>query len=104
MSRERLSDAQIEEALAGLKGWAREGDALVKRFRFGTYMDGIAFVNAVAGRAEAADHHPDLEVSWGRVVVRLTTHDAGGITSKDVALAREIEGLASTALPTAQEV
>jgi 4a-hydroxytetrahydrobiopterin dehydratase len=89
----KLHEAAVGAALEGLPGWSRRGDELVKTFRFDRYLDGIAFVDALAARAEAADHHPDLGVHWGRVEVRLTTHDAGGITEQDVDLARQIESL-----------
>lgn len=91
MERERLSDIAIQRELGRLPGWARRGETLVKSFSFPTYLAGIAFVQQVAERAEAADHHPDLDVRYGRVTCTLSTHSAGGITAKDLALAGEIE-------------
>lgn len=88
-----LTDAEITAGLATLPGWAREGDEIVKTFDCGTFPAAIAFVVRIGFFAEAADHHPDLDVRWKRVRVALTTHDAGGLTAKDLDLAREIEGI-----------
>ena len=88
-----LTDAEITTGLATLPGWAREGDEIVKTFDCGTFPAAIAFVVRIGFFAERADHHPDLEVRWKRVRVALTTHDAGGLTAKDLDLAREIEGV-----------
>ncbi len=83
-----LTEAQIKEALRTLPGWARDGDALARQFTFKSFPDAVAFVNRLAPHAEAADHHPDLLVSYRRVTVRWSTHSDGGITEKDVAGAR----------------
>ncbi len=91
----KLSDAEIASGLAGLPEWAREGDEIVKTFDCGTFPGAIAFVVRIGFFAEKADHHPDLDVRWKNVRVALTTHDAGGLTAKDLDLAREIEGIAS---------
>ena len=89
-----LSDAELSEALAGLSGWAREGDMIVKTYELPTFPAAIAFVDEIAERAEAANHHPDLDIRYRKVRVALSTHDEGGITEKDVALATEIQALA----------
>ena len=88
-----LTDAEITTGLATLPGWAREGDEIVKTFDCGTFPAAIAFVVRIGFLAERVDHHPDLDVRWKRVRVALTTHDAGGLTGKDLDLAREIEGV-----------
>ena len=88
-----LTDAEITTGLAMLPGWAREGDEIVKTFDCGTFPAAIAFVVRIGFFAERVDHHPDLDVRWKRVRVALTTHDAGGLTGKDLDLAREIEGV-----------
>lgn len=90
----RLTDDEVTAALAGLPGWAREGDAIVKTFECPTFPGAIDFVVAVAERAESANHHPDIDIRWRRVRLALTTHDAGGLTDKDIALATDIEALA----------
>lgn len=90
----KLSDDAITAGLGGLAGWSREGDAIAKTYAFGSYMDGIAFVNGAAEAAEAADHHPDMAVGYKRVTVTLTTHSSGGISQKDLDLATELNSLA----------
>jgi 4a-hydroxytetrahydrobiopterin dehydratase len=92
-----LSDAELAEALAALPGWTREGDVIEKTYELPTFPGAISFVGEIADRAEAANHHPDLDIRYRRVRVALSTHDEGGITEKDVALANEIEGLAEAA-------
>ncbi|HWH13788.1 MAG TPA: 4a-hydroxytetrahydrobiopterin dehydratase, partial [Miltoncostaeaceae bacterium] len=89
-----LDDDQIRSALAGLPGWERDGDALVREFTHADFLQAVLFVNRVAGAAEAADHHPDVDIRWNRVLIRLSTHSAGGVTDRDVALAGRISGLA----------
>jgi 4a-hydroxytetrahydrobiopterin dehydratase len=87
----KLSDAKVETALKSLTGWRRDGDFIAKDFRFRTFLAGIRFVDAVALIAEAQEHHPDIQVVWTTVTLKIQTHDEGGITEWDVALAREIE-------------
>lgn len=90
-----LDDDELGRGLAALPGWEREGASIVRRFaRDGGFMGSLAFVNAIAEPAERMDHHPDLEISWSTVTVRLSTHSEGGITARDLALAREIDALA----------
>jgi len=90
---ERLDDDAIAEALAGLPGWSRAGDEIVKTFERPTFPDAIAFVVHIGFLAEAMDHHPDLDVRWRRVRVALTTHDSAGLTRNDIDLAGAIEEL-----------
>ena len=94
---ELLDDTAIAAALADLDGWERDGDALVRALRFPSFLDAIAFIVRVADVAEAADHHPELTNVYWNVSVRLTTHDAGGITARDVDLARAIDGVVDPA-------
>ena len=89
-----LDLAEIATALAALPGWAREGDALAKTFKFGSFREAMSFMVRVSFEAEAMDHHPDWTNVYNRVVVRLNTHDAGGkVTAKDVELAGKIQAL-----------
>jgi 4a-hydroxytetrahydrobiopterin dehydratase len=81
----KLSAAKIKARLSKLPGWSKKGNALVKQFTFKGFPDAIAFVTRLAFDAEAADHHPDLLVSYKRVTVTWSTHDAGGVTAKDFA-------------------
>ena len=88
-----LVDAEITAALEALAGWAREGDEIVKTFDCGSFADAIAFVVRVGFLAERADHHPDIDVRWKNVRIALTTHDANGLTNRDLDLATEIEAI-----------
>lgn len=88
-----LTDAEITAGLSALPDWTREGDEIVKTFDCGTFAAAIAFVVRIGFCAERADHHPGIDVRWKRVRLSLTTHDAGGLTVKDLDLAREIEGI-----------
>ena len=81
----------ITTRLATLGGWEREGDEIVKTFELPTFPDAIAFVTRIADRAEAANHHPDIDIRWRNVRIALSTHDAGGLTDLDFDLATEIE-------------
>jgi 4a-hydroxytetrahydrobiopterin dehydratase len=91
--RHALSDLEIQRALGTLPGWARRGDALVKTYTMRTFPEVISLVNRVADEAERANHHPDIDIRYNKVVFTLSTHDAGGITKKDLDLAAAIEKL-----------
>ena len=91
----KLSDSDIETRLAGLPGWKRGGDALVKTITFASFPDAIAFVTRLAFSAEEADHHPDLAISYRKVTVTWSTHSAGGITDKDFEGAKQSDMIAS---------
>jgi len=86
-----LSDEEIETQLP--EEWTREGDELVRTYEFDSYLDGIGFASGAGGVAEEAWHHPEMIINWGEVEVRLTTHDAGGITEKDIDLAERFDGI-----------
>jgi 4a-hydroxytetrahydrobiopterin dehydratase len=86
-----LPDESINQRLEALPGWTREGDEIVKTYELPSFPDAIAFVTRVADLAERANHHPDLDIRYRNVRVALSTHDQGGITDKDFALAAEIE-------------
>ena len=76
-------------------GWSRSDDgvALTRTYRFKNFAEAFAFLTRVAAHAEAVDHHPEFTSVWNRVDFRLTTHDAGGVTARDIELARAIDGL-----------
>jgi 4a-hydroxytetrahydrobiopterin dehydratase len=80
-----LSSKDIAHRLDAAPGWRVEGDALVRQYVFASFPDAIAFATRLAFDAEAADHHPDLTISYKRVTVRWSTHDEGGVTDKDFA-------------------
>ncbi len=88
----KLSPEQIAEKLKALPGWQYKDNAISKLFRFKEFMDGIRFVDRVAQIAEAADHHPDISISYTRVTFTCSTHREGGVTEKDLRLAHSIEG------------
>jgi len=76
-----------------LPGWVSIGETIHKEVTFDSYMAGIDFINRLADIAEKENHHPDLTVGWCKVVVSFSTHDAGGVTVKDIAMAKEVEKL-----------
>jgi 4a-hydroxytetrahydrobiopterin dehydratase len=88
-----LDDSAIESALRELPGWRREGDNIVKTFQFDDFRSAMLFVNRVADAAEAANHHPDIDIRWNKVTFALSTHSAGGLTENDTKLAHRIERL-----------
>jgi 4a-hydroxytetrahydrobiopterin dehydratase len=88
-----LTDEQVDAAAAELDGWERTGGALRRSVTFGSFLDGIEAVRRVADLAERRDHHPDIDIRWRTVTFALVTHSEGGITDKDVEMAREINGL-----------
>ena len=89
----RLSDADIDERLAGLEGWERSGEAIVKQFDNGDFKGSVDFVSRLTPEAEEMNHHPDLEISWNTVTVTITTHSEGGLTEGDFELASRIDSL-----------
>ena len=88
---EVLSDIAIQRELGALHGWSRRGDVLTRTYQFRNFSESMRFVNRVADAAEAADHHPDIDIRYSKVTLTLSTHSAGGITEKDIALARAID-------------
>lgn len=88
------------DAASQLPGWAAQADAITRTYRFRDFGSAFAFMTRVAIHAEAADHHPEWSNVWSRVEVRLTTHDAGGVTQKDIDLARFMDE-AAKGFPTA---
>lgn len=96
----RLTPDEIRAALdSDLPGWRHDDEALRKEFAFRGFSAAVAFVDRLVEPANAARHHPDLEVGYGRVRVSLSTHDEGGVTERDVAMARTVESIAGTPSP-----
>jgi 4a-hydroxytetrahydrobiopterin dehydratase len=87
-------EGQIAEKLKELPGWYLEDGWIRRVYKTDGWPTTLMLVNAIGYLAEAAYHHPDLSVTWGRITVKLSTHSAGGITDKDFALARKIEDVA----------
>lgn len=90
---QRLTQEAIAGELGKLSGWRQDGDAIVRRVTLKGFAAPLLLANAIGWLAEEADHHPDLTVSYGSLTIRLTTHDAGGVTRKDIDLAGRIDGL-----------
>jgi 4a-hydroxytetrahydrobiopterin dehydratase len=88
-----FTPSEIETALRDLPGWAIRNGMLVRTFRHETFPEAIVFVNAVAHLAELANHHPDIDVRYSNITLSLVTHDEGGITRRDVDLARQVEDI-----------
>ena len=97
MSREKLSQQAVEEALAGLDGWTVEdgGAAIVRQFKFKSFNEAFGFMARCALVAEKLDHHPEWSNVYNKVDVRLTTHSAGGLTELDVEFARKMDRFAA---------
>lgn len=87
----RLTHADVDARLASLPGWTRDGDAIRKQFVFAGFPEAVQFVADLVPGAEAADHHPDLTISYRRVTVSYTTHCEGGLTEKDLEGAAMVE-------------
>jgi 4a-hydroxytetrahydrobiopterin dehydratase len=85
-----FTPAQINDGLARLPDWKLEGGNLVRTFVFTDFREAMSFVNSVAALAERAGHHPDIDIRYNKVRLAISSHDAGGITEKDFALAGEI--------------
>ena len=92
---EVLTDAAVDAALAGIL-WERRNGELAKTCRRAGFTDALAYVNAVGSLAEEMDHHPDIDIRYNTVTLRLSTHSAGGITHLDLELARRIDALDET--------
>jgi len=91
MKREILTPNELTGAVAELDDWKLTDNHLTKRIEFPDFAAALAFVNLVGELAEAADHHPDITFGWGYAELKLTTHDRGGVTDVDTALAAKID-------------
>jgi 4a-hydroxytetrahydrobiopterin dehydratase len=91
-----LAEAELKEFLAKHPGWRVEGKELIRTFELPSFREAIAFVGRVADAAEREDHHPDIDIRYRRVTLRLSTHDAGGLTFRDPKLAALADEAAAT--------
>ncbi len=89
----KFSPAQIKAALPSVPAWKKKGATLTRTFEFKDFPEAIKFVGRVAKLAEKAWHHPDIDIRWNKVSLTLSTHDAGGLTEKDFALAQKFDRL-----------
>ena len=87
-----LGDGEIAGELARTPGWRRSGEAIERTYRFRDFNEAMVFVNRVASLAERANHHPDVTIRYSEVTLSVWTHSDGGLTPKDFALARSIDG------------
>ena len=88
-----LNEDEITAGLGRAAGWVRAGDSITRTVTLGDFRDAILYVGAVAHLAQAANHHPDIAISWNKVALTLSTHSAGGLTTADFALAAQINAL-----------
>jgi 4a-hydroxytetrahydrobiopterin dehydratase len=88
-----LTEDQITAGLGRAAGWVRAGGSITRTVRLGDFRDAMLYVGAVAHLAQAANHHPDIAISWNTVTLTLSTHSAGGLTGADFALAEQINAL-----------
>jgi 4a-hydroxytetrahydrobiopterin dehydratase len=86
-----LSDAELKTELAELPDWSRAGDSISRTVELPSFPEAIEFVRRVGEAAEKANHHPDIDIRWRKVTLVLSTHSEGGLTAKDVSLARQID-------------
>lgn len=85
-----LTDPEIQSALTSLHGWTKHGIAIERKYEFKDFVEAMKFVNKVADVAEAAGHHPDIQVVYNKVTLQLTSHDSGGVTHRDVKMATKL--------------
>ncbi len=88
-----LSESEISSKLADVSGWSYEGGQVTRTFSFESFLGGIDFVTRVGQAAEAADHHPDIDIRYSDIKIAVSSHDVGGITERDFRLAAAINGL-----------
>ena len=88
-----LTKEQVSATLKSLEGWERKGNEIQKKFIHKDFVRAMGFVQSVALLAEKANHHPDIDIRWNTITLTLSTHSAGGLTEKDMALAKEINSL-----------
>lgn len=100
---DKLSEAQIQAALAQAPEWSELNGAIQRTFQFNDFVEAMRFVNRVAEAAESDQHHPDILIRWNKVTLTLSTHDASGITEKDFALAKKVDGMTGAANPAAAD-
>jgi len=91
-----LSTSEVDQALQKLPGWSRQGKAVERVFQFGNFLEAMEFVNKIAVAAEAANHHPDITISYNKVTLSLVSHDSGGVTQRDIRMAGKINDVASS--------
>jgi 4a-hydroxytetrahydrobiopterin dehydratase len=90
-----LSPEAIEEKLRHLQGWKLAGNEIVREFSFADFVQALEFVNEVGKKAEAANHHPDIDIRYNKVRLALISHDSGGLTERDFRMAEAVNGIST---------
>jgi 4a-hydroxytetrahydrobiopterin dehydratase len=90
-----LDLAEVQQQLSTLPGWRIEAGTLVQDWKFTDFNDALAFVNRIGALAEAANHHPDIDIRYNQVRLALISHDAGGLTRRDISMAKQISEAAN---------
>ncbi|MDG2021407.1 MAG: 4a-hydroxytetrahydrobiopterin dehydratase [Phycisphaerales bacterium] len=90
---EKLAEDAIESGLAERPEWSRNGDSIQRTFAFGDFLGSMDFVSRIAARAEEIQHHPDILIRYSKVTLTLSTHDAGGLSAKDMDFAADCDRL-----------
>jgi 4a-hydroxytetrahydrobiopterin dehydratase len=90
-----MTTQAVEEKLKQLQGWKLDGGEIVREFSFADFVEALQFVNAVGEKAEAANHHPDIDIRYNRVRLALISHDVGGLTERDFRLAEVVNGIST---------
>jgi 4a-hydroxytetrahydrobiopterin dehydratase len=88
-----LTPGAVQEKLKQLQGWRLDGKEIVREFSFPDFVQALQFVNAVGEKAEAANHHPDIDIRYNKVKLALISHDSGGLTERDFRLAEAVNGI-----------
>jgi 4a-hydroxytetrahydrobiopterin dehydratase len=88
-----LTSEMVQEGLRSLPHWQLEGKEMVRHYQFPDFAAAMVFVNQVAEKAEAADHHPDIDIRYNKVRLALISHDQGGLTQRDMKMARALDSL-----------
>ena len=91
-----LTDSEIQQALASLPHWQRQGKAIERVYEFPDFKAAMQFVNKVADAAEQANHHPDIDIRYNKVTLALVSHDSGGVTQRDIKMARRINEISGS--------
>lgn len=99
---DKMTDEQVQESMKSVPDWGTTGETIQRTFQFKDFIESMKFVNKVAEQAEADQHHPDMLIRWNKVTLTLSTHDAGGITDKDFALAIKADAFAKLFVPAAK--
>lgn len=87
----KLDETKIDAALQSVPKWKRDGQVISRTYEFADFLAAMKFVNTIATLAERVQHHPDIDIRWNKITLALTTHDSGGLTEKDFALARDCD-------------